>query len=294
MSRNIVSGGGPDAADVQARRVRDYYDGSTWDYRILWSRHHLHFGYWETDTRSHARSLINMNRQVSERAKLEYEDRVLDAGCGVGGFAVWMAREHAVRVDGITIVESQLQEARRHARRSGVEPLVRFSQKDYTATGFPDASFDAATAIESVCYARDKRDFLAEAYRVLKPGGRLVVCDGYRSGRSSGDDEELMRSWLDGWAIPDLATGEEMTAWARLSGFQDVRLEDIEDHCRPSHYRLYLMAMAAYLPASLVHKLGLRSAVQHGNLRAARDQWRALRRNLWFQGILSARKPANR
>ncbi|HEY9869910.1 MAG TPA: methyltransferase domain-containing protein [Candidatus Obscuribacterales bacterium] len=273
-----------------ASRISSYYEQSAVDYSFLWSRHHLHFGYWDENTTSHAASLLNMNRQVAARANLHWLDRVLDAGCGVGGFAVWMALHYGVDVHGVTIVPEQIARARQHALASGVAHAVSFHLRDYTATGFRAGSFQAVVAIESICHADDKRAFLREAYRLLVPGGRLVVCDGFRRRRTTGEDELLMRSWLDGWAVPDLTTSEEFTTWAREAGFQDVKLEDIERYVRPSHYRLHRMARLAYLPALALEKLGIRSAVQTGNVRAARDQWFALERDLWFQGIFSATK----
>lgn len=290
MSHN-TNGAAHQSQRQDAARIKSYYDQSAFDYSFLWSRHHLHFGYWDEDTRCHAASLVNMNREVAARADLQWGCRVLDAGCGVGGFAVWMAVHLGVDVDGVTIVPSQVSRARKHARRQGVGQAVSFYLRDYTATGFCPDSFHAVTAIESVCHAESKPAFLKEAFRLLVPGGRLVVCDGFRIRRCTGDDERLMRSWLDGWALPDLATSEEFTTWAREAGFQDVKVEDIERYVRPSHYRLHRMARLAYGPALLLEKLRIRSAVQTGNVRAARDQWFALERDLWFQGIFSATKP---
>jgi len=287
---HIASNAAATSQRQTASRINSYYEESAVDYSFLWSRQHLHFGYWDDNTTSHAASLLNMNRQVAARADLHWLDRVLDAGCGVGGFAVWMALNHGVDVDGVTIVREQVTRARRHAQESGVGHAVTFHLRDYTATGFRAGSYQAVTAIESICHADDKRAFLKEAFRLLAPGGRLVVCDGFRRMRTTGEDELLMRSWLDGWAVPDLATADEFTTAAREAGFLDVKLEDIERFVRPSHHRLHRMAKLAYLPALALEKLGIRSAVQTGNVRAARDQWLALERDLWFQGIFSATK----
>jgi hypothetical protein len=105
-------------------------------------------------------------------------------------------------------------------------------------------------------------------------------------------DERLLRSWVTGWAMPDLGTREEYLQWAQACGFVDVVLDDIEDRVRPSHRRLYRISGALYWGENLLYRLGLRSDAQHGNIRGAIDQWRALRRDLWFEGILLGRKPA--
>lgn len=276
--------------------IQAYYDQTWFDYRWLWldpSNRAIHFGYWDSATRSHADSLIAMNRVMAERVGLREGERVLDAGCGVGGAAIWLEKNYRARVQGVTLVPSQVERAQRYARESSVPHLAEFSVQDYSRTNFPDASFDVVWSQESVCHLPVKSEFIAEAFRLLKPGGRLIVLEYFRTKRPLLDrDEALLHSWLSGWAIPDLATGDEFAQWTREAGFQDVRLEDIEAHVKPSHRRLYSITRALYPGEWMLHLLGLRSDIQHGNTRGARDQWLALERGLWFEGILTATKPS--
>lgn len=110
-----------------------------------------------------------------------------------------MAKEYGAHVTGITLSAAQVPTARRRAQRSGLSGRLEFAEADYTATPYPSASFDAVVANESVCYAPNKKDFLAKAFRLLKPGGRVAVADGFRSDRLlSKSEERLMRVWLDG------------------------------------------------------------------------------------------------
>lgn len=275
--------------------IRAYYDQTWSDYRIFWlnpSNRAIHFGYWDESTHTHAESLDKINRVMAERITLRAGERVLDAGCGVGGTAMWLAQQYRVHVVGIALPATQIARARRYANERGIEQLVEFEQQDFRHTTFPPASFDVLWAQESVCHAPDKREFVAEAFRLLKPGGRLIVLEYFRFKRPFAlKDEQLLKSWLSGWAIPDLGTPGEFAQWAREAGFGSVKLENIESHIRPSHRRLYLITMLMYPGAALLRLLRLRSEVQHGNLRGARDQWRALNRGLWFEGILTARKP---
>jgi tocopherol O-methyltransferase len=188
----------------------------------------MQYGFWDKETSNHAEALINMNRALATRAEVQPGDHVLDAGCGIGGSAIWLAREFGVRVVGITLVPSEVERGCRYARQRGVADLVRLERQDMARTAFPDSSFDVIWAIESVCYVPDKRDFLAEARRLLKPGGRLVVADGFRPRRPfSPADEQLLHSMLAGWAVPDLATPEEFTEVARQVGIAHGRFEDV-------------------------------------------------------------------
>lgn len=273
-------------------RVRAYYDETWLDYRLLWLNRQnraIHFGYWDAHTRSHSESLTNMNRALADRIGISIGARILDAGCGVGGSAIWLAKTYDAKVVGITPVSSQIARARRYAHEQGVADRVSFEEQDYTCTTFPDATFDVVWAIESVCHAREKARFLAQAHRLLQPGGRLGIVEymRFRPGYPA-SDEQLLNSWLSGWAIPGLATGNDLMQWTRREGFHDVQLVDITPYVRPSLRRLHRMALIAWPFAVVLRGLGLRSEAQHGNIRGGRDQYRALKRGLWFEAILTA------
>lgn len=278
------------------RRSVSYYDETYLDYRLLWMNSTalaMHMGFWDERTTGHAGALINMNRALAARACLRPGDRVLDAGCGVGGSAIWLAREHDVEVMGIDLAETQLTRARRYARRHGVADRATFERQDITRTAFPNNSFDVVWAIESVCHVPDKRRFLAEARRLLRPGGRLVISDGFRRRRPLGPaHERLLRSWLSGWAVPELATAEEFTGAAHQAGFSDVRLEDVTANVRPSLRRLHRLALALYpTGVVLLRPLRLITDKQLTNARSSLEQYQALQRDLWFYGIVTAAHP---
>ncbi|MGH2687868.1 MAG: SAM-dependent methyltransferase [Actinomycetota bacterium] len=278
----------------QLEAVQAYYNETWLDYRMIWmnqTNRSIHFGYWDEDTKTHSDSLINTNRVLADRAKFKPGELALDAGCGVGGTAMWLAENHAVRVMGVTVVHDQAVRAYRYSGERGLKGLG-YSVQDYMRTGFEPDTFDVAYSMEASNYATSKRDWLAEMFRVLKPGGRLVVQDGFRTSRELTPEEDaLQRSWLDGWAVPHLAALDEFADWAREIGYEDVVAEDRTVNFAPSCRRLYRATMACFPMAKALHKLGFRSEVQHGNVRAARDQWLAMRRRLWVYGVVTARKP---
>jgi tocopherol O-methyltransferase len=276
--------------------IVSYYDETWIDYRALWlNRDNLavHFGYTDASTRGHTDALKNMNRVLAERVQIQPGERVLDAGCGVGGSSLWLAAERGAEVIGITLVARQVTMARHYAAQRGLAERASFEQADFTATPFPDASFDIVWAVESLCHAPDKAAFYREAARLLRPGGRVVVADFVRVARPVDPiGEKLLHEWLEGWAVPDIDTPGEHLGHLAAAGFAEPRLDDVTAHTRPSLRRLYRMAYWTYPLAVFGRVTGIRSEVQHGNVIASIRQYQALRHDAWFYSILSATKPA--
>lgn len=278
----------------QRDAVIAYYDQTWLDYRLFWLNRRtlsVHFGYTDATTRGHTDTLLNMNRVLADRAAIQPGARVLDAGCGVGGSSMWLAQARGAVVVGITPVASQVARARRFAEARKLRDRVSFEQADYTNAPFPDASFDVVWALESLCHAPDKAAFYREAARLLRPGGRLVVAEYFRAARPlNASGERLLHQWLDGWAIPDLDTRAEHVAHAAAAGLADTRIDDITAHTRPSLHRLAQLTRWAYPLAVIGRAVGIRSAIQHGNVIGSLRQYQALDRDLWFYGILAATK----
>src|SRR5437868_2938758 len=80
---------------AQQRHVVDYFTQTQNDYRRLWGVHRhlgLHCGFHDDLHRRHDDAVTNMNRVLASLASIGLQDRVLDAGCGIGGSAIWLAK----------------------------------------------------------------------------------------------------------------------------------------------------------------------------------------------------------
>ena len=240
-----------------------------------------------------------MNEVLSQMAAIQAHEHVLDAGCGYGGSSVWLARTLGCTVTGIALVPFQLEQAKRHAQRQGVAPQTTFSVQDYTVTSFPSAAFDVVWALESVVHAQSKPTFLQEAYRLLKPDGRVIIAE-YTlrdAPRLTPAEQHLIQPWLTGWAMPHLLTATAYRALLTAVGFRQVMVDDITPNVRPSLSRLGWLSLAV-LPfvSCLWHSakgLGMPhwfSPTRYGNVLGSIAQYRALKRKLWTYSLILGQK----
>jgi tocopherol O-methyltransferase len=114
--------------------------------------------------------------QLASRAGIPRGARVLDIGCGVGGSALWLAREYGCHVTGMTISPVQAKMATRRARALKLSGGVRFEVEDANQWQPQPESFDVVWVMESSEHFPDKKHFFERCAKALKPGGTLAVC----------------------------------------------------------------------------------------------------------------------
>ncbi len=272
-----------------------HYDDCYNDYLFAWCNKEnlaLHYGYWDENTKSHHQALINKNQVLYDLAGISETDHVLDAGCGIGGSSIWMAKQHGNQMTAITISKQQTIHAAQHAKRQGVADKTDFQVSDFCQTPFADESFDVIWGLESVCHALNKGDFLKEAFRLLRPGGRIVVCDGFITRREFSDDEwEDIVTCLNGWAVPNLCSRNEFTELLEQNHFTNINYKDITAETIPSADYMYKVAKRLKPVQLLTQWLGLRTKAQTANFKVGIAQHRLFTDQLVEYGIFTATKP---
>jgi cyclopropane fatty-acyl-phospholipid synthase-like methyltransferase len=239
----------------------------------------------------HDRAQARMTETCARAVHLQRGERVLDAGCGVGGTDLWLAQHFAVDVVGLNIQPMHLRGAQRLAAGHPAGHRVRFAMQDYTEMAIADSRFNVVWALESVCHCADKMAFIREAYRVLEPGGRVMVADFFRADRTLEPDEaQRLKTWTDGWALPNLASVSEFRRGLESSGFHQIECRDIAANVMPSSQRLYRASLVARPINALLERLGWRSAAQGRNVRAAFEQYHTLQSRTWTYAIIVATK----
>lgn len=272
-----------------------YYDTVQGSYDVIWMNSRnlaMHYGFWDEGTKSLHEALVNENRCVGNLLQIAESDAVLDAGCGVGGTAIEFAETYTCEVTGVTVSERQLQRARRHVTKRSVHGLVNIELADYCATALPNESFDKAYAIESMCYALDKRRFLEEMHRLLKPGGALVIADCFLDGRPLGASEATcLQEWLDGWGVPNLPSVDGFRHACEQAGFTVSEERSMQEQIMPSAKRIWRIGRLFYPFDKTCNRLGLVSDETFGSTVACVAQYRLFAERVMNYRLLRMEKP---
>jgi cyclopropane fatty-acyl-phospholipid synthase-like methyltransferase len=217
--------------------LEQYYREAGPDY-AAWSREfNMHFGYYRAGTNPLDREamLEQMNAEVLARLQLDgiQEPRLLDLGCGLGATLRSLAcRLPKASLCGVTRVPWQVEHARSLNEAAGYSERIRVMEGDYQGTALPRASYDGVYALESSCHAHgsDKGLLLEEMHSLLRPGGRLVVADGFLANARFANalQERIYRKLCECWVIGELAQLELFTARLERLGFREIRVEKLQ------------------------------------------------------------------
>ncbi|MER7026638.1 MULTISPECIES: SAM-dependent methyltransferase [Streptomyces] len=199
---------------------------------LIFGRTALHIGQWsEPGAPAPVRDLPELSDRAMDRQTDWYtrllapdaDTHVLDIGCGTGGPALRIARRTGARVTGITISRTQAAECADRAREAALTDRVTFDHGDAMNLPYRDGSFGAALAVDSLCHMHDRPRALAEARRVLRPGGRLLLTEFTLRGRPS---REQLAAHHGMWISAPLVTVAEVLAMAEGAGWEMEQVID--------------------------------------------------------------------
>jgi ubiquinone/menaquinone biosynthesis C-methylase UbiE len=168
---------------------------------------------------------------LATKAGLHKGMKVLDAGCGIGGPARYLAQKYDCYVTGLNISEYQINHAREKTKALGLENKVEYRVGSFMDMPFNDGTFDLVWSQDAFAHGPDKKKIIQECYRVLKSGGILAFQDHLQVGPLT----QSLQEYCLLAACPKLETLEGYEDLLQEVGFSILEREDLTDYYRADY-----------------------------------------------------------
>ena len=243
-------------ARFDAGQVRRYYDEQTRAFVAYGqggSEGAIHRAVWGPGVTTREQSFHYVeDRLLAWLPDLGATPHVVDLGCGIGGSLCYMAERLALRGTGVTLSPVQARLGTEQVRARGLSDRVTCVEGDYTQLPRSIGTADLAFAIESFVHGPAPDRFFAEAARLIRPGGLLVICDDLRRDTPDPKAARALDRFARGWHINSLLTRDTLHQLARDAGFVHEETTDLTPWLELGRPRdrvvAALVAMFGWLP----------------------------------------------
>jgi ubiquinone/menaquinone biosynthesis C-methylase UbiE len=275
--------------------ISDYYNQTQNHYERWWNLKEVlavHYGIWHEGTQDFSTALENTNREMAKLVGVISNDKILDAGCGVGGAAFFLSKNYKTKVSGITLSQKQLDLANKRAQSLRLENQVDFSLQSFSETNFKNESFDVIWACESSCYANPKTDFFNEAFRLLKPGGRIVIADYFLTPKGLQDKNQYIKKWGNLWAIDLFYNWADLSLALQETGLKLKSRSNYTDQITPSAKRMFKASKKGAFFSELYNLFNKTSRFAKHHYKSGIYQYKALQNQEWGYWVVVLEKPS--
>jgi tocopherol O-methyltransferase len=221
-----------------SQQIQQFYDASSGLWEEIWGEH-MHHGYYGRAGN------LRLNRRQAQIDLIEElliwaglsrgkksPQNILDIGCGIGGSTLCLAEKFNAVATGITLSPVQVSRAAARAKEVGLQDTVSFQLADALEMPFESDSFDLVWSLESGEHMPDKNKFLQECYRVLQPGGTLIMATWcHRStdslaGELTENEREHLEKIYQVYCLPHVISLPEYEEIAQNYGFNNLHADD--------------------------------------------------------------------
>ncbi|WP_414544778.1 methyltransferase domain-containing protein [Nostoc sp. CCY0012] len=214
------------------QQIQQFYDASSGLWEQIWGEH-MHHGYYGADgnqKKDRRQAQIDLIEELLKWADVQTAENILDVGCGIGGSSLYLANKFNAKATGITLSPVQATRAKERAQDIGLSGRSDFQVADAQAMPFADDSFDLVWSLESGEHMPDKTKFLQECYRVLKPGGTLIMVTWCHRPTNNApltaDEQKHLEDIYRVYCLPYVISLPEYEAIARQLSLNNLRTAD--------------------------------------------------------------------
>jgi tocopherol O-methyltransferase len=212
--------------------IAGFYDRSSKLWEDVWGEH-MHHGYYIPANRTdHQQAQVDLIDEVLKWAGAEKATKVVDVGCGIGGSSRHIARKFGCSTEGITLSPYQAGRGNELAKEQGLADTCNFQVADALEMPFADNSFDLVWSLESGEHMPDKKQFVNELFRVVEPGGRIIVVTWCHRDLEEGEtsltksEQRLLRRINRAYYLPQWCSVQDYVDLLKEKGATDIKRED--------------------------------------------------------------------
>lgn len=155
--------------------IADFWDQTSVGWQTIWGPHFHHGFYENNDPITPLEAQEKLIEKLASMLFIKPQEKILDVGCGIGGSSLYLAKNYQAQMTGITLSQKQIAIATQLAQAENIQNVIFKIEDALFLKTFADNSFDIVWSLESCEQFYDKNSFIQQAFRVLKPGGKLML-----------------------------------------------------------------------------------------------------------------------
>ena len=200
---------------------------------------YLNFGLWEQGNTDYLKAAEHLVLTLGNMLCLQNKSRLLDVGCGMGAQDVLLHKTFNCTIDALDVTWKHVQHARQRVSAHHMEKTVRIHHGTATELPFPDNTFTHVLSVEAPEHFNTREKFFREAFRVLKPGGTIVLADYSMEKKPKNVLEKFFfETARTLWHVPkaNVDSVESYETKMRRAGFCNITINKVGEKTIPGYY----------------------------------------------------------